>query len=290
MVAPIPEKGRRLGRGLDFLLSPADSPKLSTEQIEIEIEKVRSNPWQPRSAFDEDSLVALAESIRQHGVIQPIAVRRRGESFELIAGERRLLAAKRVGLSRIPAVVRSLDDSQMLMVALVENVQRADLNPVDRALALKRLTRELGKSHDEIAAMAGLARSTVTNSIRLLELDESSLEALRSARISEGHARALLGVLDVERRRAVLQQVIDKQLNVRQTEVETSLSSRSARRRPSVATEDAKRLAQVLSETLGARVRILERGVRGRIVVDYATLKDFERIFVRLTGRPPPVE
>lgn len=291
MAAPAPDRGRRLGRGLDFLLAAPEATKSGpAAQVEIETERVRSNPWQPRKSFDESALATLTESIRQHGVIQPISVRAKGEEYELIAGERRLLAARRAGLSRIPAVVRGLDDAQMLQVALVENLQREDLNPVDRAIALKRLVEEHGKSHDEVAAIAGLARSTVTNSIRLLELDDATIDALRNRSITEGHARALLGQPDMGRRQAILRMVVDKQLNVRQTELEAAAVAPTARPAGRAPSEDSKRLAKQLAEALRTKVRVLERGTRGRIVVHYSSLQEFERLFTALAGRPPPVE
>ena len=289
MTPALPEKGRRLGRGLDFLLSTTEQTKPS-QHAEIELDRLKPNPWQPRSNFDSAALASLAESIRQHGVIQPVSVRKRGDSFELIAGERRMLAARQAGLKSIPATVHELDDGQMLMVALVENLQRADLNPVERARALKRLIDEHGKSHEQVAELAGLARSTVTNSIRLLELDPASLSAVQRGSISEGHARALLAEADLKRRTELLQSIIDGQLNVRTTESIVTSGTRAPGRRSRAPTEDGRRLARILAEKLGATVRIHERGTRGRIVVSYANLKEFERLFERLAGEPPPID
>ena len=290
MAAATPEKGRRLGRGLDFLLSTPEATK-SAQQADIKLEDLRPNPWQPRAAFDPEALSALTESIRQHGVIQPISVRKRSDGgYELIAGERRMLAARRAGLKTIPAVVHDIGDSQMLLVALVENLQRSDLNPVERARALKRLVEEHGKTHDEVAALSGLGRSTVSNSIRLLELDEASLAAVQSGSITEGHARALLAEPDAGRRSQLLARIVEENLNVRQIELVAYQRPSVERRKGAKSSEDAKRLARLLSERLGTSVRIVERGPRGRIVISYATLKDFERLFELLAGEPPPVE
>lgn len=290
MAAPAQDRNRRLGRGLDFLLSPTGPEIGRGEQVEIEISRIQPNPWQPRSDFDEESLQSLADSIRRHGVIQPVVLRRRDDRFELVAGERRVLAAKRAGLTKVPAVVRTLDDTQMLLVALVENVQRSDLNPIDRAQALKRLVDEHAKSHEEVAAISGLARSTVTNSLRLLELDPGSTAAIRSGRISEGHARALLAEPDVARRAELLESIINDKLSVRKAEEVSSQAARgkrSGRRPPS---ENAKRLGKLLSERLRTRVRIVERGPRGRLELHYTSLREFERIFELLAGEPPPIE
>jgi ParB family chromosome partitioning protein len=259
-------------------------------QIEVELDKVRSNPWQPRKAFDEQPLEALADSIRQHGVIQPIAVRRQGDAYEIIAGERRVLAARRAGLTKVPAILRTLDDSQMLLMALVENLQREDLNPVERARALRRLAVDFGKSHDEVARIAGLARSTVTNSIRILDLDEQSLAAVERGQISEGHARALLAEGDPQRRSSLLRRAVEENLNVRTVEIEASKHTLPRGSRTTSSSQDARRLAKILAEKLQTRVRIHEHGQRGRIVVHYSSLEEFERLFMAWTGFSPPVE
>jgi ParB family chromosome partitioning protein len=287
MAAPAPDRGRRLGRGLDFLLATQPGTD-AAEQVEIGLGSVRPNPWQPRKEFDEAALASLTESVRQHGILQPIAVRRKGDTYELIAGERRVLAARRAGLERVPAIVRNLDDSQMLVAALIENVQRSDLNPIERARALKRLVEEQQKSHDEVAQLAGLARSTVSNSIRLLDLDPPSLEALAAGRITEGHGRALLAEPDPERRSALLRAIEGQKFSVRKAE--DSTTTNGAKQKGAVQSEDARRLERALSERLATSVRIQERGTRGRLVITYTSLKEFERLYTRLAGAPPPVE
>ena len=293
MATPAPERGRRLGRGLDFLLSTPEPTSASSAapSVEVDLDKLNSNPWQPRTEFSEETLASLADSIRQHGVIQPIAVRRKGDSYEIVSGERRVLAARRAGLRQVPAIVREVDDSQMLTIALVENLQREDLNPLERARALKRLAQDRGSSHEEVAQLAGLARSTVSNSIRLLELDSESLADLEGGQITEGHARALLAEPDLEQRRRLRAEIARSQMNVRSIEdkVHSNRSSASGKGRRA-ASEDARRLEKTLSEKLHARVRIFENGTRGRIVIPYPTLQEFERLFKALTGAPPPLE
>jgi ParB family transcriptional regulator, chromosome partitioning protein len=282
-------KPRRLGRGLDFLLSAPEQKEPEAGVESIEIASIQSNPWQPRTRFEEEQLENLARSISRHGVIQPVVVRKLADGrFQLVAGERRLLAAKRSGLDRIPAVVRALEDGEMLVVALVENIQREDLGAVERARAFKRLTDEHGLSHQEIADASGLARPTVSNALRLLELDEASIAALERGDITEGHARALLAEPDVEARKRLLGRMNLERLSVRSVEEEVKIKDRKGspklRRR---GTADARMLERQLAEALGLKVRIEERGAGGRVVIHYSTLADFDRAFEKIVGKPP---
>jgi ParB family chromosome partitioning protein len=282
-------KPRRLGRGLDFLLSAPERHESDAAVETIEVAKIQSNPWQPRTRFEEEQLDSLARSIARHGIIQPIVVRRLADGqVQLVAGERRLLAAKRAGLNRVPAVVRALEDGDMLVVALVENIQREDLGAVERARAFKRLTDEHGLSHQQIAEAAGLARPTVSNALRLLELDAKSIAALEQGEITEGHARALLAETDIAARNRLLDRMRNEKLSVRsaEEEVKTTVTSKptTARR---AGTPDARMLERQLSEALGLKVRIEERGAGGRVVIRYSTLADFDRAFNRIVGKPP---
>lgn len=282
-------KPRRLGRGLDFLLSTPEKRDVESAVETIEVARIQANPWQPRTRFGEEQLESLSRSISRHGVIQPVVVRKLPDGqFQIVAGERRLLAAKRAGLENIPATVRSLEDGDMLVVALVENIQREDLGAVERARAFKRLTDEHGLSHQEIADAAGLARPTVSNALRLLELDEASIAALERGEIAEGHARALLAEPDVGRRKRLLDRMSKEGLSVRSIEEEVKIRDRkgsSKLRRKG--TPDARMLERQLAEALGLKVRIEERGERGRIVIHYSTLAEFDRAFERIVGEPP---
>jgi ParB family chromosome partitioning protein len=282
-------KPRRLGRGLDFLLSSGSETQEQSAVEEIDVAAIETNPWQPRSQFKEDELESLTDSIRRHGVVQPIVVRRAGESgYQLIAGERRLIASKRAGLARIPAVVRAINDADMLVVALVENIQRADLGATERARAFQRLVMERGLTHDEIAGASGLARSTVTNSIRLLDLDEGSMVALESGQISEGHARALLGEPDLARRQQLLRRMLDEKMSVRTIEDQLTLDRPTApSRRRGKGSADARLLERQLAEALGLKVTIQERGTGGRLVIKYSSLEEFDRLYKKLTGKKP---
>jgi ParB family chromosome partitioning protein len=282
-------KPRRLGRGLDFLLSTPERKEVESAVETIEVSKIQSNPWQPRTHFEDEQLESLSRSISRHGVIQPVVVRKLSEGqFQLVAGERRLMAAKRAGLENIPAIIRTLDDGDMLVVALVENIQREDLGAVERARAFKRLTDEHGLSHQEIADAAGLARPTVSNALRLLELDEASISALERGEISEGHARALLAEPDIETRKRLLDRMNQERLSVRSIEEEVKIRDRKgAAKSRRKGTPDARMLERQLAEALGLKVRIEERGAGGRVVIHYSNLADFDRAFERIVGKPP---
>jgi ParB family chromosome partitioning protein len=284
-------KPRRLGRGLDFLLSsPEQVPESTPAPSEaIDVARIQSNPWQPRTKFDETQLEQLADSIRRHGVVQPIVVRKIAEGqFQLVAGERRLIASKKAGLDRIPAIVKDLDDREMLVVALVENVQREDLGAIERARAFKRLGDEQGFSHQAIAEASGLGRSTVSNALRLLELDPASLAALERGEITEGHARALLAETDLASRRQLLERMIDEKMSVRTTEQEVKLAiTPKPGKHKRKGSADARALERRLNEATGLKVRIEERGAGGRVVLTYATLAEFDRLFTRLVGTHP---
>jgi ParB family chromosome partitioning protein len=284
-------KPRRLGRGLDFLLStPEQAPESPPAPSEaIEVTRIQSNPWQPRTKFDETQLEQLADSIRRHGVVQPIVVRKIAEGqFQLVAGERRLIASKKAGLDRIPAIVKDLDDREMLVVALVENVQREDLGAIERARAFKRLGDEQGFSHQAIAEASGLGRSTVSNALRLLELDPESLAALERGEITEGHARALLAETDLKSRRQLLARMINEKMSVRTTEQEVKLATTPKQgKQKRKGSADARALERRLNEATGLKVRIEEHGAGGRVVITYSTLADFDRLFTRLVGTHP---
>ena len=210
-----PERAPSLGRGLSALI-----PQRTAGQpgpVEIPLDRIRPNPYQPRRRFDEAEMATLVASIREHGILQPILVVETIDGYQLVAGERRLRAAQTVGLERIPAIVRHLDDQAQLEVALIENLQREDLDPIESALGFRRLIDEFGFSHEDIAARVGRARSTVANTLRLLDLAPVVQVAVVERRITEGHARAL-GGLSVEHQEHVLESVIDQDLSVRQTE------------------------------------------------------------------------
>lgn len=288
---------RGLGKGLAALI-PEVVEEPGEGVVEIEVSRIVPNRYQPRREFDEEKLEELAESIRSHGLVQPVVVRKVGEQFELVAGERRWRAAARAGLERIPAVVREMSDSELLEVALVENLQREDLNPIEEAEAYRRLMDEFGLSQEEVARRVGKSRSQVANTLRLLHLPESVREAVRRGELSRGHAKALLGVADEEVLVRLAQTVLARGLSVRETEelVRRAASGdgagRSAGRRAAAGGVgwvngelDAWRaeIEAKLMERLGTRVRISGDLERGKVEISYYGREELERV-LRLVG------
>jgi len=267
----VSKKPRGLGRGLDALL-----PKSSGSPTKLPLALIHPNPEQPRRRFDEAALAELAASIRKQGLLQPLLVRPRGEGYELVAGERRYRAAQLAGLQEVPVVVRDLDDREALELALVENLQREDLNPIEEALGYQRLL-EMGHSQAQIAEAVGKARSTVTNSLRLLQLDEESREALAAGRISAGHARALL-MFPESRRPQILRRIIKENLSVRQVERLASQPQKKRRR------EAYPELARDLENQLGLKVRFSGEK-RGKLEIYYFSEEDLEAILELLGYR-----
>ena len=249
-----------LGKGLDALIPGGQQVALEGNVIEIPIENINANPMQPRQIMDEEHLADLANSIREHGILQPLIVTRdaRTEGYTLIAGERRLRAAKLAGLESVPALVRLASDQQRLELALIENVQRADLGPLETAEAYQRLNDEFGLSQEEIAGRVGKSRVAVSNTIRLLKLPEVARQALAAGKISEGHARALLQLPTPQAQLAILQTVLEGDLNVRQTE---ELARKYTGERPphppaSEPLPEIKALEERLRDHLGTRVSL----------------------------------
>jgi ParB family transcriptional regulator, chromosome partitioning protein len=271
-----------LGRGLDALI-PRPIPASDTP--EIAIDRITRNPHQPRNRFDDDETAELAASIALHGVIQPIVVRAAADGgYELIAGERRLRAARIAGLSHIPAVVRETAVGESLELALVENVQRADLNAIEEATAYRELIDRFGLSHEEVAHKVGKSRVAVSNALRLLDLAPETREAIADGRISEGHGRALAALTVAELQRAALQVVIDRHLSVRQTEelVRRRRDSGSARHARPISGDLADLEAQ-LRGLLATRVGIVRTRRGGRLVIDFYSDEELDRIYAIIT-------
>lgn len=269
-------KKKVLGRGLSALL-PA-RPEGDAEYLLLPVCAIRPGPYQPRRAFPEEELRELVDSIREKGLLQPVLVRPAAEGYELVAGERRLRAAQAAGLSTIPAVVRRLSDRESLEAAVVENLQRADLNPMELAQGLARLAHEFDMTHDEIAKRLGKDRATVSNTVRLLRLPQAVREAVADGRLSAGHARALLSA-PPGRLEAIAARVMAAGLSVRQTEelCRDGGQRRAARRarRPDPHVRD---LEEKLSRRAGTRVRIRGTARKGRIEIHFFSEKEFERL------------
>src|SRR5918994_6231174 len=209
---------KALGRGLGALLSSDRTIDLGAEPSEVDLESIMPGPMQPRTHFDEASLQSLAESIRSHGVVQPLLVRRRDAGFELIAGERRWRAARLAGLSRVPVVVKEVPDESLLEIALIENIQREDLNPIEEAQAYKKLIETVGLTQEALASRVGRDRSYITNYLRLLRLPEDLQQLVKEGRLSTVHARTLLAVSHPDLQRRMARRILDDGLSVRATE------------------------------------------------------------------------
>ncbi len=279
------ERPASLGRGLGALIPQRQST--SPGAAEIPLARIEANPRQPRLRFDDAELQALSASIREHGVIQPILVMETVNGYQLIAGERRVRAARLAGLERIPAVIRQLADAQQLEVALVENLQRADLNPLEAAHAYQQLIDQFGFTQERVAERTGRARSTIANTLRLLLLDAGVQLAVIEGTISEGHGRALGGV-PPEHQRRLLPAVLSQALSVRQTE---ELVRRVREPRPPAAEEpraahdqDRERVEEELRRALGTKVSLARSRHGGRIVIEYYSDDELGRLYERLVG------
>jgi ParB family chromosome partitioning protein len=265
-----------LGRGLDALIPPVDDDGSASR---IPVDRIGRNPSQPRASFDDDQMAELAASIRTHGILQPIVVRAGLDGrYELIAGERRLRAARLAGLTEIPAVVRDSADGEQLELALVENLQRADLNPMEAASAYRALVDRFGLTHADVADRVGKSRVAVSNSLRLLDLAPETRQAISEVRISEGHGRALAALTIDEVQRAVLEIVIERGLSVRQTE---ELVRRRRPQRPRIGLPIAPELAEVeerLRRMLSTRVGVARTRHGGRLVIEFGSNEELERL------------
>ena len=282
------DKRPALGKGLSALIPDAPEPRTST--LEVDVDRIVPNRFQPRAQMDDARLDDLARSIKANGVIQPIVVRRDGDRYHIIAGERRWRAAQKAGLMRVPVVVREVTDSQdrsLLEMALVENIQRENLNPIDEALAYRRLSDEFRLTQEEIAEAVGKDRASVANFQRLLRLSAEIQAEVASGVLSMGHARALLSLTDEADQRRVARDVIARGLSVRETEALVRKTSETAKPAAAPApkpvdvhtraAEDRLRLA------LGTRVRIVRQGSHGRIEIEFGSEDELIRIYDQLT-------
>jgi ParB family transcriptional regulator, chromosome partitioning protein len=289
----MPEKRPALGRGLRALIPEPPPPVVvptaperdSRKAFELDLDLIVPNPRQPRLQIDEQRLEELTQSIRMNGVIQPILVRLAGERYEIVAGERRWRAAQRAGLMKVPVVVRDVPDSQMLQVALIENIQRDDLNPVEEAQAYRRLTDEHQMSQEAIATAVGKDRATVANYIRLLRLPVEVRNELASGVLSMGHARALVSLTDDAAQRRISREIVARGLSVRDAE---SLVRREAaptvQPPPRRADPNTRAAEERLKVALGTPVRILRKGARGRIEIEFTSEQELQRLFDTLAG------
>lgn len=286
------EKRKGLGSGLEKLLGTHNSGQnnqpstaVGTQLLQLRISQIRPNPNQPRRKFDDDSLAELAESIKSTGIIQPIVVRPTTSGYELVVGERRWRATQLAGLATIPVIVRDVNEVDTLVLALVENLRRDNLNAYEEALALKRLQEEHHMSQGEIAKQIGKSRTAVTNLLRLLNLPSEILDLLAGGQLEEGHARALLGLHNDAKRRDLARQTADRKFTVRQLEAKVRQLNKG--RQPDVVKEpdaDILRLQRDLSDLLGVLVRIREskKGRSGVLSIHYETLEKLDQVIEKL--------
>src|SRR5262245_37527094 len=286
------DKRPALGKGLSALIPDAPPPPRPAP-LDADIDLLAPNDLQPRGSVDEARLQELAQSIRANGLIQPIVVRKEGDRFQIIAGERRWRAAKLAGLLRVPIVVRDVvpGEKSQLELALVENIQREDLNPIDEALAYKRLADQFELTQEQIATAVGKDRATIANHLRLLRLPDEVRMEVAAGRLSMGHARALLSLAAEAEQRQLARDVLARSLSVRETEslvkkiVESGSVTPSEPAAAPPADPDTRAAEERLKMTLGTRVRIVRHGTRGRIEIDFTSEEELIRIFDQLTDR-----
>ena len=284
------EKRPALGKGLSALIPDAPEPR--TGPLEVDVDRLSPNALQPRGHVDDERLADLARSIKSNGVIQPIIVRKVGDRFQIIAGERRWRAARLAGLLRVPVVVREVAKGQersLLEMALIENIQRENLNPIDEAHAYRRLSVEFHLTQEGIADAVGKDRSSVANYLRLLKLPDDVRADVAAGTLSMGHARALLGLTDEADQRRTARDIISQNLSVRETESLVKKISEGARspdeaRKPRTVDVHTRAAEDRLRIALGTRVRIVRNGSRGRIEVDFGSEDELIRIYEQLTG------
>lgn len=286
-----------LGRGLDSLIpkkqptaTPAGSFGISSQVPHehtvtmIPIDRIQVNPHQPRKRFDLRELNELVDSIKKYGIIQPIVITRYGDGYQLIAGERRLRASKLAGKDVIPAIIRDAQEQEKMELALIENIQRKNLNALEEAISYARLMQEFSLTQDEVAQRVGKSRSAVANTVRILSLPDEIKDAIMNEHISEGHARALVSLDDPQAQRDLAKKILSDRMSVRATEAQVRTiniaSHKRMGRRDPIITEQEQRLTQAL----GTRVQISRKGERGEIKIPFDTHEDFRNVFERLTG------
>jgi ParB family chromosome partitioning protein len=292
-----PEQSRKaLGKGLSALLATRTSAVAVTAPAEpaptdgivhLPVDQIETNPVQPRRLFEQQALQDLAQSIRANGIIQPLVVRRRDGRVQLVAGERRLRAAKLAGVNEVPVVVQEIPDDRLLEITLIENLQREDLNPIEAATAFERLTQELNLSPEEIGMRTGKDRTTITNFIRLLQLPPEVQEMVADRRLSAGHARSLLALPTAALRREVAERAVIHGWSVRETERQTKrLTTPPEPKAPDPPVDpNVKAAIQELERVLGTKVRIVERsGQKGQIEIEYYSSEDLDRIYTLIAG------
>lgn len=278
---PSPKKKPALGRGLGSLMGEAQSETgFAAPETEMPLEQIVPNPNQPRTHFNESELEELSESIRENGVLQPLLVRKNGSKYEIIAGERRYQASKIAGLEKVPVIVRDVDDQKMLELALIENLQRSDLNPIEEAKGYKQLIKASGMTQEALSKAVSKSRSAITNSLRLLDLPESVQQMMHEGKLTAGHARAILAVPFEDARIKLAEKVIDEGLSVRATENLAPLFSvgDSPRAPRPVTPQSYKKAARVLRQIFNTNVKVRATRGKNKIEIEFKDEDDLQRI------------
>ncbi len=269
-------KRQALGKGLDALLPPSMAP--ITSLIELELEQIRPNRLQPRLRFEPQKLEELAASIAENGVLQPIVVRQNGAGYEIVAGERRWRAAQKAGLERIPALIQDVSDEKLLELALVENIQRDDLSPIEEAHAYQLLMEQFQLTQEEISRRVGRSRTAVTNTLRLLRLPRSIQEAVIDQQLSMGHARALIP-LAADQQTALAQQIIQQGLSVREVEWRVKRLQTPPQTQPAPKDANLQAAERRLEERWKTRVEIRQRGAKGQVILYFHSAEELDRLY-----------
>lgn len=292
MAAP---KKKGLGRGLEALFEEisveipeeketvkkdkkTDKREAESGVLYVDINDIKPNVHQPRKTFDEDKLEELASSIREHGIIQPVVLRSTDGGYEIVAGERRWRAARKAGIKKIPCVIRELTDEQNMLVAIIENMQREDLNPIEEAEGLSRMIEVYGLTQEQVSKGVGKSRPYITNSLRLLKLSDDVREMTREGKLTAGHARALAGIKDIEKQKKLALKAVKEGLSVRNIE---KLAGEPAKKKSKVKPEknaDVMRLEAELKDTLGTKVTLSSTGRKGKIEIEYYSKDELERL------------
>lgn len=289
-----PKKGG-LGRGLDALFAdvPIKEPAKKESEVRpkdeadnadavkyIKIHDIMPNVNQPRKTFNEDKIEELAASIREHGIIQPIVVRKHKKGYEIVAGERRWRAAMKAELSQVPCLIRELDDEQNMLIAIIENMQREDLNPIEEAEGLRQMTDTFGMTQEQVSKSVGKSRPYITNSMRLLKLPEYIKDSIAEGKLSAGHGRTLITITKEDERKALWEKIVSEGLSVREAERLASSEQKGKKRKPAARRKDPNiaRVEEELKATLGTRVTINNTGNKGKIEIEYYSKDELERL------------
>lgn len=293
----MPVKRKGLGKGLDSLIPENKSAKVSSSESKkteetaelksgeqmMKINMVEPNRDQPRRNFEEDALLELADSIKQYGVLQPLIVRKRNDYYEIIAGERRWRAAKMAGVKEVPVIIKEYNEQEILEIALIENIQRENLNPIEEAMAFKKLLEEFNLKQDEVAERVSKSRTAVTNSMRLLKLDQRVQQMIIDDMISTGHARALLAIDDSEQQYVLANRIFDEKLSVRETEKLIKEIKNPKKQKEKKIIENAfiyEDIEDKMKQVLGTKVHVASKGKgKGKIEIEYYSDKELERMF-----------